>query len=144
MKTRKIRFMNKNKKAWLRIVEAFIAILLILATLLILLNRQTTDNSLDNEITLLQDRIIVTISKDDNFRNQILSNDSSGVEAYLDNVLPYWLNSSVSICNPLEVCPINVSSDIILNKNIYSSSALVVSNLTTYSERQLKLFFWRI
>ena len=39
-----------NKKAWLRIVEAFLAILIILSTILIIISRQDNNADISEEV----------------------------------------------------------------------------------------------
>ncbi|MBM3247791.1 hypothetical protein FJZ17_04620 [Candidatus Pacearchaeota archaeon] len=135
--------LRKNKKAWLRIVEAFIAIMLILSTLLVLLSRQGSNSEVEKEINLLQSNILNSIGKDDYLREQILADDSSGVKAYVGNVTPSWINYSVKICQPLDVCPINVAPELLDGKSIYSQNILITASITNADSKQLKLFFWK-
>jgi hypothetical protein len=143
--------MYKNKKAWLRILEAFVAVALVLITLLILLGRQNSSNEIENEIGLLQINILSSISKDDSLRQEIMDYDitsgTSGIpstEAYVSKVIPSWLDYRVQVCEPTNICALkNVDSSILANKAIYSQNTIIYATLTDNSPRQLKLFVWR-
>jgi hypothetical protein len=134
----------KNKRGWLKIFEAFLAVLLIMGFLLITLSRQDVGNNEASEIGKLQRSVLTSIDNDPILRNQVLINDTSGSIIFINKLKPVGFNYSLQVCNPLDICPLNTSSDIIANKQIYANSILITSNLTYYNQRQLKLFFWRI
>ena len=137
--------MVKNKHGWIRIVEAFIAITLIFAALLIIISRQGQQDDYKEEISLLQSSILSQISQNDNLRNEILGNNTSGTEKYIAEVIPQNLNFSVNICNFVTVCPNPVNYSYILARDVYSDEVLIAANLTYYNEtnaKKLKIFFW--
>jgi hypothetical protein len=134
----------KNKKGWLKILEAFIAVMLVLGVLLVLISKSNTPLNDSSEILNLQKNILNSVEKDPALVSQVLVNNTSGVSSYVNKTKPGWLNYSVQICDSFAACPLNVSSDIIINHEIYASNILIISNSTFYDERQLKLFFWRI
>ena len=135
---------NKSKKAWLRIFEAFLAVLLVFGVLLVIISRSNSSVSKSAEIMKLERGILVSISQDATLRDQILVNNTLGSKNYIEKIKPTGLNYSLQICNPLEVCPLTASEDVLVNNEIYASNILIISNLSDYNERQLKLFFWEI
>ncbi len=137
------KFKKNNKKAWLRIFEASIAILLLLGVIMIVLNKSNTQNT-NSEIPTLERNILVSISQDQNLRNQVLAGNKVSLEGYVSNLKPRGLDYSVNICSVEDICPLQVSSEIIINRDIYADSIIIASNSTTYEEKQLKIFFWRV
>lgn len=135
----------KYKHGWIRIVEAFIAIMMIFAALLIIISRQSQQDDYKEEIIKLQDSIISQISQDDNLRSEILSNNISGTEKYIDGAIPKNINFSVNICGFLSACPNPVNYSYVLNRDVYSDEVLISANLTYFNEtnaKKLKIFFW--
>ena len=133
----------RNKRGWIRIVEAFIAIMMIFAALLIIISKQGPNEDYKEEIIKLQSSILTQISQDDRLRSEILNNNVSGTEKYIAEVIPQNLNFSVNVCDSLSVCPVNYSY--VLNKEVYSDEVLIAANLTYYNEtnaKKLKIFFW--
>jgi hypothetical protein len=136
---------NRSKHGWIRIVEAFLAIMLIFGALLIIISQQSQQDNYKNEIVKLQKSIIDEISQDDSLRNEILSGNTSGTEKYVKNAVSENINFSVSICPYLEVCPNPVNYSYILDREVYSNEVLITANLTYFNDtntKKLKLFFW--
>lgn len=132
----------KNKKAWLRIVEAFMAVLIVMSVLLVIVVR-ANNRSYEGEIDAMQRNILLTVYRDNTLRSQVINNDTTGVNELIKTIVPDWINYASQICNPLDLCPLNASSKVLLNKEIYANDVVITSNLTVYSERKLKIFFWR-
>ncbi len=163
--------MNKirNKKAWIRIVEAFIAILLIMGVLLIVINKgYIRENEIPLEIYEKELSILRGIELNEMFRSYILQANKTGhdpnsgesplpiewddftndpphegldeIKNEIKNEIPDYLDCEAKVCV--------LSADCILNKNfetqkdIYVQSIAIVANLEIYSPRQLKLFCW--
>jgi hypothetical protein len=133
----------KSKGAWLRILEAFVAVILIFSVLLFVFYKQEPQKS-DEEITKLQKNLLETISLDYSLRSQILSDNVSGVETKIKEVAPGWINYSVRICSPEDICAADISAEILSTRDIYSSETLIMSNLTYFKDKKLKIFFWKI
>jgi len=136
--------MVKNKKAWLRIFEAFIAVLLILGVLLVIVSKQDAKVNSSEEIINLQRNIIQTITGDEDLRDEIIAGKSEKVYDKVGLMIPLGIGFNVSICEPNYICPLSADASIISDKEIYSSETLVLSNLTSFNDKKLKLFFWRI
>lgn len=137
----KTAFMRNNRKAWIRIAEAFAAVMIVMAVLLLVISKQTSTENRKEETAKFQAALIEQISKDENLRNQILAGDSSGVEQRISKLAPYYLNYSVNICDAVSACA-NPMAAYTAGREIYSNEVLIAANLTEYSGRKLKLFFW--
>jgi hypothetical protein len=132
----------KSKKAWIKIVEAFIAVILVMSALLIIASKNEVSIDRGGEIIKLEKAILDSIVQEDNMRNDILKGNISIISKEIDKNVPFWINYSVNICSYDSICP-NPAGYI--NNEVYAQEALVFSNLT-YSNpsnaTKLKIFFW--
>ena len=140
---------KKNKKGWIRIAEAFIAVLLIIGIAIIVVGggiqiEGTSEKVYDVEISILR-----AIQLNNTLRSEIL--ETSGTIEWDDFSLqapktknkiiaktPAWLECVTQICFPENPCLLREESE----KSIYAQSVLITSTLDTFNPRQLKLFCW--
>ena len=147
----KINIIIKSKKGWIRLVEVFIAILLLTGVLLIVVNRinPSDKNSLSIEISKKELAILRDIELNNSLRTDILgatipvewNNFGSELQNVKNRIIfltPSNLECEAKICQINEACFTNGFSE----KNIYTNAIFISSNLNTYSPRQLKLFCW--
>jgi len=128
-----------NKRGWLRIVEAVIAILIIIGSVLVILSRQGTQSNVENEIYQKQKQVLDMISENNSLRGDILIGDNSEVNNAIKNFIPTSWDYSTNICEPTEVCPNPIG---IYDKEVYVSEKLITSTLTENNPKKLKLFVW--
>ncbi len=136
----------ENKKAWLRIIEAFIAIMMILGVIMVLISRQSSQSSRENEITSLQGQILDYISRNDTLRAEVLSGNTAlpKITSFVNRTIPPWIEYRILSCLPNDICNIPLYAQNI-TQEVYTNEILIVANLTYYqpeSARKLKLFFW--
>jgi hypothetical protein len=138
---------KKDKKGWLRIVEAFLAILLITTALLIIIGQGSFRTDEDyQKIYATQTKILREIELDSNMRTLALGANVSNpgdnvpeeIKDFVNQNLPNNLDCELKICKLEKICTLEEY----LNENIYSQSVAIVSNSTNYSPRQLKMFCW--
>ncbi|MBU4308305.1 MAG: hypothetical protein KJ566_00715 [Nanoarchaeota archaeon] len=137
-----------NKKGWIRIIEAFVAVLLISSVLLIVLNRNSSENkNFSAEIYKSQVGILTEIQLNSSLRNEILKLETLPVEwAGFSELLQMKINETkldYLICKG-KICEI---SDECLEeyeeKDIYAKSVIITANSGEFNPRQLKLFCWK-
>ena len=123
------------------IIEAFIAVLIVLSAVLILMSKQKVEIVKSEEIISLQKQILDYVKVDEALRSEILNKDSSGVENLIQKSIPLWINYSINICDATLVCP-NPAG--ILTKQVYANELLITSNRTYYpgNATRMVLFFW--
>lgn len=127
-----------NKKAWLRIVEAFLAILIILGVLIFIYSGITERPSKSEEIYNLEKIILDEISFSDSLRNAVLSEKLDIVSAYVgDRLDGTSFNYSVRICELDDICNLPF-----YQKEYYAKDVPIVANLSTYNPKKVKLFIW--
>jgi hypothetical protein len=140
---------KKNKRGWVRLVEAFLAIVLLTSVLLVISNTNSTyKNDVQNEISKKQVAILRDIQLNEDLRAEILSAtlpvewenfDSSGLSEVRDRIealSPKDLKCSAKLCTIDEPCIIKDNS----GGDVYAKSVFISANLNIYSPRQLKLF----
>lgn len=140
---------RKDKRGWIRIVEAFVAILLIAGILLTIFNKGGIErNKQSDEIYAKEVAILTGIQLDDSLRRYILASQI-GVESdnetfplpvktYIEQRKPGYLSCKAKICDVNEICLLNQE----VQGDLYVRSVLINSGVqsTIYSSRQLNLF----
>ena len=142
-----------NKRGFLRIVEASIAILIILGALLLLTSRG--QNEVETDFNSLLVPILEEIAQDSSLRGKILSynttnftaDGNNGIIIDLENfvgdkIINPSLNFSVGVCE-LTICPLESYPENI-NGELYSAERVISTNLTEidFSPKKVKIFLW--
>lgn len=144
----------ENKRGWIKIVEAFISILIIVGVVLMLLNKgyigksDISEKVYDSQIAILRE-----IELNNKMREIILSLDSVPVEwedftslNELDQIkdkinsrIPAYLVCTAKICALDQICSLKSYEE----KDVYAQAVAIAANTEIYLPRQLKLFCWR-
>jgi len=141
-----------NKKGWIKIVEAFVAILLVVGVLLIVINRGNIGkNDISSQVYDVQVSILREIQLNDTLRNEILSvtppievTDEHVHETWtkITERTPNYLDCKAKICEMMEqTCELEEYPE----KDVYAQTVAITTTLETPTEeqlRQLKLFCW--
>lgn len=127
-----------NTKAWVRIVEAFIAVLIITGGVLIILSRESKTNDSSDKIYEKQRNILNMVIKNESLRNKIIVGENQEVNDAISLMISNNWNFTTNICDINEICNTNTPND----KDIYVSEVIVTSNLTQYSPKKLRFFVW--
>ena len=139
----------KNKKGWIKIVEAFTMILLIAGIFLVFLNNDSSSD-FSQEIYKKEQEILNGIRLDFSLREDIMSFSLSSLPINLENFptnlktgitskIPNNLNCDSKICELNDDCVLSNSVD----KSTYTQEMIITSTNSIYSPRKLKLFCWR-
>ncbi len=136
----------KTKKGWIRIVEAFMAIVILLAFVMVLLSQM---RDLEGEKSLVEKnnfKILKGIEINLSLRNEALSlslpayfNDSgpsSNFKKYLSNRTLIGENCFLYFCALNDSCKLQTE----VLKEVYSSEIFLYANSTFYSPRKIKVF----
>jgi hypothetical protein len=132
----------RNKRGWIKILEAFIAILLIAGVLLVVINKGYFERN-DFSIRVYEAQIAVLreIELDDGLRTDILNSIGEVPESVLNKIkerIPDYLTCESKICDLNEICEINKD----IEKDVYAQAVAITADLETYNPKQLKLFCW--
>jgi hypothetical protein len=152
------------KKGWIRVVEVFVAILLIIGFLLILLNKGYLKEDISSKIYEAEVSILRGVQLDLELRRNILISNRSGypgteesplpieweefedneqrrlesVKEKINDQVPNYLECIARICELSDDCILNVFID----KDIYAKPSIIVADYEVWAPRQLKLFCW--
>jgi hypothetical protein len=140
---------KKEKKGWIKIVEAFISILLFMAVVLLIVSQKSSKTNVFEE-RIHNDQIFLLryIQLNDTLRQEILNTDGSVNWSSFEEIIPKTYNAitlqkpnylicEAKICQEDEVCLIDKEKS-----NIYSESVLITSNSTSFKPKILKVFCW--
>ena len=136
------RIKQLDRKAWIRILEVFLAILLIIGSVLVIMNRKAPETDISDEVYQKQRQILNIISKDDSLRSDILVGNNAAVNETISKLVPNSWNFSTNICPINVVCANPVGSETLIEKNVYATEVLITSNLTYYNPKKLRFFVW--
>ena len=139
----------KSKKGWIRLVEVFIAILLVTGVLLVVSSRINSYAKTDafvetskKEIAILRD-----IELNNTLRTEILGAPLPTEWANFDSTLPLTRDRIIKLTpSNLEcrakICAVgdNCITEELAGRNIYAESVFIAADLDTYAPRQIKLF----
>jgi len=144
--------MGNEKRGWIRIVEAFVSILLIAGAVLVLMNEgyiAKTDISqkvYDAELSILRD-----IELDETLRTEVLELEDSilplelsdsefplSVKTRIAERKPNYINCNAYICKLEDLCEFMQDFE----DNLYVQAVGITANLQIYNPRQVKLFCW--
>ena|SRR3989344_4142891 len=142
-----------NKRGFLRIIEAAVAVMLVAGVLLFFISKQvnlgdqTQNKILDNENIILNEisqssdfrNIVLQQQEDVEISNNTIESGLSSIYNYARQRMPPQLNIKLKICSLNVVCGLNNYPQV----NVYSQSIAITSNVTTYNPKQLKMFAWQ-
>ena len=144
-------FLKKNRRGWIEIVEAFVAILLVAGVLLVVLNRGGSQRAdISNKAYEAELSILREIQTNDTLRAEILGVAEPMPVEWSDARFPAELKEKITfrtpnylscigkICNMTQICVTSESPE----KDIYSQSVSITSTLQTLGYRKLNLFCW--
>lgn len=140
----------KNRKAWIRIFEAVIAVLLIASVLLIVIGQGSITKEEDAlQIYQTEISILREVQLDNLLRESVLKVeslpvkwedfDSNGLGDVKDKIIlktPDYLDCEAQICEMLDDCLLGEEK----NEEVFVQSVVITANLNTYNPRQIKLF----
>jgi hypothetical protein len=137
-----------EKRGWIRIVEAFVAILLITGVVLILVGEGNIKNNSESKIYTEQGYILQKIQSNDTLRTEVLNATSlpkewnapdfpPSIKGLINFEKPGYAECEGKICSIEDNCILSEKET-----EVYARDILITSNLTFYSPRKLKLFCW--
>ena len=135
----------KNKRAWVKIVEAFLSIMLIIGVMLIILSSgyvtdtNSSERAYQEEVSVLRE-----IQLNRTLRGDIIrlsppvswNNFPQNLKDKINETQGYTCEAK--ICSFDAECELDYYPD----KNIYSQAVLISTDFNTYSPRQLRIFCW--
>jgi hypothetical protein len=136
--------MVKDRKAWIRILEAFIAIMIIMGSLIVIISKQPKSAGISDEIYSKQRQILDTVSKNTSLRSEVLSGDINSIllNQAINELSPASWNYSINICNLSQICTNPANNADYMSKDVYATEMVISSDLITYNPKKLRFFVW--
>lgn len=130
---------KQNKKGWLRIIEAFIAIILILGVLIAVYSRVIEKPKKADYAYNLEKSILDEISMDSALRDAVLNGDATAITTITNFVRTRikGFNFEIKICELEDICSMNS-----YKKEVYATERIISSTLEKYQPKKLKIFMW--
>ncbi len=135
-----------NKKGWIKILEATVAILIISSVLIMVYSGQPKRVDIDKEVSGLQKKILMDISSDSDLRSDVLNETYGNLINYVETKMPLYLNFSLKICNLSIYTPCKINDDIFIataDKEIFVEETVISTDLIEYDPKKVRLFVWR-
>ena len=138
--------MISNKRGWIRIVEAFIAILLISGVLLYVINQgYIGKRDISEQVYEAQLAVLREIELNSTLRSQILTDDNylvpEEVIKKINNRMPDYLECTSRVCTLKDLCPISPGQAPV-ERDIYAQAVAIAAEGEAYGPRKLKMFCW--
>ena len=130
---------KKDIKAWLRIVEAFIAILIVIGVVLVVLTKQSPGANISESVYEKQRQILNIISKNNGLRAFVLAGNNAQINNAISDMVPASWNYATEICELDSICN---SASTPNDKEVYTTEVVITSTLTQYSPKKLRFFVW--
>jgi hypothetical protein len=135
-----------NKRGWIRIIEAFIAVLLIAGVLLVVINKgYLSGEDVSEKVYKAQISVLREIELDSSLRGEIINVDMEtnpevpqNVLNRIENRIPDYLTCASKLCKLDEVCALEEY----IEKDVYAQAVAITATIENYNPRQLKLFCW--
>ncbi len=128
-----------NKKGWIRIMEAFIGIILIAGFLVVLYSNIISPSNKSEELYRFQKIILDEIAENNDLRENVLNNIKDPISDFVDERIPSGFNYTIKICEPGDICSMNE-----YHEETYSSERIISSTLKKYDPKKIKIFMWEI
>lgn len=145
-----INFFPENKRGWVKVLEVFVSIMLVMGVIVFLLNKGYAPDRISDDVSEMEISILRSIQLNDSLRSAVIdaevpsnwSDFNAGSLTGIRDKISYEklpsMECEAKICSLGDVC----TNDSDLEKDIYSESAVISSDKTSYSPRQIKLFCW--
>ncbi|MCR4284770.1 MAG: hypothetical protein NUV97_01845 [archaeon] len=140
----------RNKRGWMRILEATIAVLIVSGVLLVA-HSKYVDRGLDAGTYAfnIQKKILNDISSRTDLRTYVLSSDTTiptELSDFVSQQIPSSFSHSLKVCDleiPPTPCKLNDTEFIAtLNSDIFVEEVIISSNITDYNPKKVRLFLW--
>jgi len=139
----------KNKRGWLRILEATIAVLLVTGALGIVYSKQLArvEPGPDEYILSLQEKILLDVAHNKTFRKASVSGDVDQflvVQDYAREVVPLNYNLSLQACSLNDPCKLSPGAyTLTVGKLVFAEDTLISTDIdSNYAPVRVRLFIW--
>lgn len=138
-----MRFVKEvNKKGWIRITEAVVAILIMASVLIVLFVNDTPQVNVSDYVYDLQVRLLTDVADREDLRAATINSTEALVNdtliKYFNDTIPGNFNFSVSVCDLGSPCSYAPEVD----TAIFVEDRIISSTLASYKPKMLRLYIW--
>lgn len=130
--------MVKNKKAWMRILEAVIAVAIVISGIVIIVSNNTHTSQSSEVIYEKEAYILEIINKNESLRNFVLAENYNEIDSAIEKMIPKSWNFATKICKIEDICNTDTPND----RDVYSSEVVISSDINEYNPKKLRIFVW--
>jgi|APSaa5957512535_1039671.scaffolds.fasta_scaffold175951_2 hypothetical protein len=138
-----------NRRGWMRILEATIAVLIITGALGVVYSKQfvQADSGKEEYISSLQEKVLLDITYNKTLRGYVLdpTEDSiAGLVFLVNPTIPSNYNFTILSCDFNVACKLSPEVYILtIGKTVFVEDALVSTDIiSVYNPRRVRLFIW--
>jgi len=134
----------RQRRGWIRIFEAVIALLLIIGVILTLASQgHILREDISEKVYDLQIGVLREIEKNQELRQEILEIDENAntphnIQSIINERMPEHLVCESKICGLDKICSLANYPE----KNVYARSVAITATASTYNPKQLRMFCW--
>jgi len=140
----------KNKRGWLRILEATIAIMLVSGVLLVMYSRSVDKVDISERVYSLQREVLMDIALDSELRQAALvvaddEMDSSVLNVFAGEKIPDAFEFLVLVCPLVQSNSCNPGVDYVTetrDKDVYVEDIVIAGTHDQYVPKKVRLFVW--
>ena len=132
----------KGKKGFLRILEVFIAIMLIASVMSFIYIKQIQKPNKEQAIHQIQKIALGEINSDNLLREAVLTENTAKINETLSSIIPRNYGFKFQICKLDDICGLERQDSYYTDNEIYADETVISSTLETYSPKKIRLFIW--
>ncbi|MEK6918859.1 MAG: hypothetical protein AABW73_02360 [Nanoarchaeota archaeon] len=140
---------NDDKKGIIRIIESFLAILLILGATVLVFSRFTDNNLESQSISSNEKAIMEQLANNAELRGIIINtdvNNDNGVATSVDQKIIDFVSKRVQAGYEYEIkiCKLeSICASSSYHEQVFAEERVISSNINDYSPRKIKIYEWK-
>ncbi|MBT4334289.1 hypothetical protein HOD61_00535 [archaeon] len=128
-----------NKKAYMKTLEAIIAIVLFLGVITILLSsNKEIETGVPQDMVLIQDTILNTIQENNTLRNYAILLSDFNIDSFISSSIPVGIGYNFTLCDDISSGGYPTSTE---SEKLYADSLIIVEGEDIAI---INLILWRI
>lgn len=141
--------MFKNRRGWIKIAEAFFALLLVAAVVIAVVSQINVKTAgYASRILDIERGILKEVELNYSLRTEVINTEGivewesfpTATRGKIQSLIPNYLTCVAKICEPTEECVLENEDEILGTNDVYADSILIYSSLERYNPRMLKIF----
>lgn len=128
-----------DKHGWLKVLEAVIAITLLIGFLLYMMSTSAPKKDISRAVNEKEIYILNTISQNNSFRDDIINNNNANINVAIAKMTPTSWDFETRICPLDDICE---GSTRPLDRDVYANEIVISSTDAEYGPKKLRLFIW--